>query len=109
MGTKKIKTYSLDQVKDQVVGKTGSIEREIYEQELTLDVLGELIKKVRIERDLTQEQLGELIGVQKAQISKLERNASNVTISTVLRVFKALKTKINFNIEISKDQHLKLA
>ena len=109
MGTKKIKTYSLDQVKDQVVGKKGSVEREVYEQELTLDVLGEMIKKVRIERDLTQEQLGELIGVQKAQISKLERNASNVTISTVLRVFKALKTKINFNIEISKDQHLKLA
>jgi len=105
----KVKTFKLDQVKDKVVGKKGSIEREIYEQELTLDVLGELIKKVRIERDLTQEQLGELIGVQKAQISKLERNTSNVNISTVLRVFKALKTKINFSIEISKDQHLKLA
>jgi len=108
MGSK-VKTYSLDQVKDKVVGKKGSIDREIYEQELSLDVLGEMIKKVRIERNLTQEQLGELIGVQKAQISKLERNASNVTISTVLRVFKALKTKINFNVEISKGQRLKLA
>ncbi len=109
MGTKKIKTYSLDQVKDKVVGKKGSLDREIYEQELSLDVLGGMIKKIRLERELTQEQLGQLIGVQKAQISKLERNVNNVTISTVLRVFKALHTKVNFNVEMSKGQQLKLA
>jgi HTH-type transcriptional regulator/antitoxin HipB len=108
MGTKVMKTYSLDQVKDKVVGKKGSVDRDIYEQELTLDTLGEMIKKARIERNLTQEQLGELIGVQKAQISKLERNANNVTLSTILRVFKALKAKINFNVEINKGQRLEL-
>ena len=47
MGTKEIKTYKLDQVKDKVVGKKGSIERDTYEYELTLDVLGEMIKKAR--------------------------------------------------------------
>lgn len=104
-----MKTYKLDQVKDEVIGKKGTAERDMYEYELTLDVLGEMIKQARMERNLTQEQLGDLIGVQKAQISKLERNASNVTISTVLRVFKALKTKVNFNIEMGKDQHLELA
>ena len=109
MGTKEIKTYKLDQVKDKVVGKKGSIERDTYEYELTLDVLGEMIKKARLEQNLTQEQLGKLIGVQKAQISKLEHNASNVTISTVLRVFKALKTKVSFNVEISKGQRFELA
>lgn len=105
----KMKTYKLDQVKDEVVGKKGTAERDMYEYELTLDVLGEMIKQARMERNLTQEQLGDLIGVQKAQISKLERNASNVTISTVLRVFKALKTKVSFNVDLGKGQHLELA
>jgi len=46
-----------------------------------------MIKKTRKERKLTQEQLGDLIGVKKSEISKLERNARNMSISTVLRVF----------------------
>ncbi len=59
-----------------------------------------MIKKARKERHLTQSQLGELIGVQKSQISRIERNAKNVTISTILRVFHALKAKVNFNVEL---------
>lgn len=49
---------------------------------------------------MTQEELGKLIGVQRAQISKLENNTTKVTIETVLRVFSALKAKVNFNVEI---------
>jgi transcriptional regulator with XRE-family HTH domain len=41
-----------------------------------------------------------LIGVQKAQISRLENNASNVTIDTLLRVFKALKAKVKLQVEL---------
>ena len=55
---------------------------------------------MRIERNLTQEELGKLIGVQKAQISKLENNTTNVTIDTILKVFNALKAKVNFNVEL---------
>ena len=70
------------------------------EYELRLDLLGEIIKQARKERHLTQSQLGELIGVQKSQISRIERNAKNVTIKTILRVFRALKAKVNFNVEL---------
>jgi len=49
---------------------------------------------------LTQEELGKLIGVQKAQISRLENNASNVTMYTLLRVFTALKAKVKLHIEL---------
>lgn len=49
---------------------------------------------------MTQEELGKLIGVQRAQISKLENNTTNVTIETIFRVFIALKAKVNFNVEI---------
>ncbi|MBK9047697.1 MAG: helix-turn-helix transcriptional regulator [Bacteroidetes bacterium] len=101
MATKsKMKLYTMDQVKDEFIGKRGSDKREKYEQELQLELLGDIIKQVRLERNLTQEQLGKLIGVQKAQISKLENNTTNVTMETILRVFTALKAKISFHVEL---------
>ena len=101
METKKQnRRMTLDQMKDKHIGEIGSEERDKYEFDLRLDVLGEMIKSVRKERHLTQEQLGELIGVQKSQISKLESNAKNVTIETILKVFKALKANIKFSIEM---------
>ena len=63
-----------------------------------------MIRKVRLERKLTQEQLGKLIGVQRAQISKLENNTTNVTMETILKVFGALRAKVNFNIELLNNQ-----
>jgi DNA-binding XRE family transcriptional regulator len=98
--TKKITTYTLDEVKDKHLGKIGTEKRDKYEYELRLDLLGEVIKRTRKERHLTQTELGEMIGVQKSQISRIERNAKNVTIETILRVFKALKAKVNFNVEL---------
>jgi transcriptional regulator with XRE-family HTH domain len=51
---------------------------------------------------LTQEELGKLIGVQKAQISKLESGSGNVTIETIVKVISALNAEINFNIRIEE-------
>lgn len=96
----KKKSISLDQLKDEFIGKKGSEEREQYELDLSMDVIGQLIKEARLKRDLTQEQLGELIGVQKAQISKLESNAKNVTLATLIKVFNAMKAKVKLNIEL---------
>ena len=96
------KSYSLAEMKDKYIGKTGTAERDEYEYELRMDVLGRMIRTARQERNLTQEQLGELVGVQKSQISKLENNTTNVTVETILRVFSALKAKVNFNVEILK-------
>ncbi|WP_219932585.1 helix-turn-helix domain-containing protein [Perlabentimonas gracilis] len=98
--TKKIKTHTLDELKDKHLGRIGTEKRDKYEYELRLDLLGEVIKRTRKERHLTQTELGEMIGVQKSQISRIERNAKNVTIETILRVFKALKAKVNFNVEL---------
>ncbi|MCD6555729.1 MAG: helix-turn-helix transcriptional regulator, partial [Bacteroidales bacterium] len=86
-----MKTYSLDELTDKYIGKKGSQERELFEFELKTDILGEMIKKVRKEKNLTQEQLGKLIGVQKAQISKIENNIKDVRFSTIMRIFSALK------------------
>ncbi|MFA7447321.1 MAG: helix-turn-helix transcriptional regulator [Weeksellaceae bacterium] len=105
---KKMKMMTLDQMKDKDIGKIGTVERDTYEFELRMEVLGDMIKSVRKERNLTQEQLGELIGVQKSQISKLERNTKNVTIETILKVFKALKANVRFSVEMN-DSEFKVA
>jgi DNA-binding XRE family transcriptional regulator len=95
-----LEMFSFDEIKNEFIGEIGTPKRTLYEQELQLEIIGDLIKKVRIERNLTQEELGKLIGVQKAQISKLENNTTNVTIDTILKVFNALKAKVNFNLEL---------
>jgi len=100
-GKMKMKMKTLDELKDKHLGKVGTPERDKYEFDLKVEILGEMIKSVRKERHLTQEQLGKLIGVQKSQISKLERNTRNVTIETILKVFNALKTNIKFSIEVN--------
>ena len=98
----KIRLFTLDEIKDELIGKPGTDERIQYEQELQLEVLGDMIKQVRLERQLTQEQLGRLIGIQKSQISKLENNATNVTVDTILKVFNAMKAKVIFTVEFQK-------
>ncbi len=87
MSTKELKTYSLAEMKDKYIGKVGTNDRDEYE--LNMEVLGKMIKTARQERHLTQEQLGKLVGVQKAQISKLESSANSATIDTVLKIFKS--------------------
>ena len=109
MATKnKMKLYTMDEIKDEFIGKKATSKREKYERELQMELLGDMIKQVRLERNLTQEQLGKLIGVQKAQISKLENNTTNVTMETILRVFTALKAKISFHVEL-KNQRIRIA
>ena len=105
---KKMKMMTLDELKDRDIGKIGSPERDKYEFELKMEALGEMIKSVRKERHLTQEQLGMLIGVQKSQISKLERNTKNVTIETILKVFRALKANVKFSVQLDQSD-LKIA
>ena len=95
-----MKTYTFDEVKDELIGKVGTPERDRFEYELQMDLIGKAIKQTRQERNLTQEELGKLIGVQKAQISRLENNTSNVTMDTLLRVFTALKAKVKLQVEL---------
>jgi DNA-binding XRE family transcriptional regulator len=107
MKTKPLKTYSLDEVTDKYIGKRGTPKREAFELELRLDLLGRAIKQARKERNLTQQELGELVGVQKAQISKLENSLTDARFETIIKVFRALNAKVNFNVELL-DQTVKL-
>lgn len=95
-----LKIYTHEEMLDRVIGKKGTPPREKFEFNLQMDVIGDMIKRARKSKNLTQEELGKLIGVQKAQISKLEKSAKNVTIDTIIRVFDALDTKVKFRIDM---------
>jgi HTH-type transcriptional regulator/antitoxin HipB len=95
-----MKAHTFDQVQDKLIGKIGTPGLDIFEYELQMDLICKAIKQTRQVRHLTQEELRKLVGVQKAQISRLENNASNVTIDTLLRVFAALKAKVKLQVEL---------
>ena len=88
------KLIPADEMKDKLWGKPGTPERDAMEAQLQEDwqayMVGEAIRKASQEQHLTQEELGERIGVQRAQISRLEKGKSVITLPTMSRVFKAL-------------------
>lgn len=103
-----MKTYTLEEITDKHIGKRGTPKRDAFENELRLDLLGEAIKQARKQRNMTQEELGRLVGVQKAQISKIENSLTDARFETIIKVFKALNAKINFNVELL-DQSVRIA
>lgn len=85
-----------EQMLDKYIGKHGTPEREEYETELAQALndyrIGEAIRAERKRQGLTQEQLGERMGVQKAQVSKIE-NGKHPAYSSIVRAFQALGAK----------------
>jgi DNA-binding XRE family transcriptional regulator len=99
-----MKTYSLEELTDKYIGEKGTKKRDVFENELRLDLLGQAIKLARQERNLTQEELGELVGVKKAQISKIENSTTDARFTTILKVFEALGARVNFNVELNNQK-----
>ena len=88
-GMEEMKFYTEEEVLDKVIGEKGTSARNKYEDDINNFLIGEAIKQTGETRNLTQEQLGELMGVKRAQISKIESGKS-VTFSTIIRAFKAM-------------------
>jgi transcriptional regulator with XRE-family HTH domain len=66
-------------------------------------LIGDVIKRTRLEKNLTQEDLGKLVGVQKAQISKIE-NGKNLTIATIIKIFKAMGVSAQLEIDNNRQK-----
>ena len=88
------KLTPLSDVVDEVWGKEGTPKRDAMEAKLKAEVnsyyLGEAIRNTRLAQKLTQEELGGRIGVQRAQISRLEKGRTPISLQTMSRVFQAL-------------------
>ena len=97
-----MKVYTLEELKDEDLGPVGTPERDQYEAQLAEELhayhVGEAIKQARLSRNLTQEQLGERIGVQRSQISRLEKGQS-ITLSSMMRVFKAMDVQVALDMK----------
>jgi DNA-binding XRE family transcriptional regulator len=96
----KFKTVSHDEVLDKHFGKVGSPKRDQFEAELQADVIAYHLKQLRIKQQLTQQQLADLVGIDKTQISKIEKGTRNLTLDTITRIANALGAKVNFSIQV---------
>jgi HTH-type transcriptional regulator/antitoxin HipB len=71
---------------DKQYGKRGTKSREKYEGEFEAFKLGVMLQELRKEQGLTQEQLAEKCGTTKTYISRIENNASDIRLSTLMRI-----------------------
>ena len=92
-----MKFYSHEDMLDKHIGKKGTPSRTGFDAEVEAALIGASIKEARKAANLTQSQLGERVGVQAAQISKIE-SGQNLTIATIVKVLKALNITAEFSI-----------
>ena len=92
---------AFNDLEDELFGAPGTPDRLEYEDRVTLELLPKSICEYRLRHHLTQNELGQRLGVQKSQISKLERNPSNVTLATLRRVFEALNMRVQLVLTLN--------
>lgn len=86
---------------DQKYGQPGTDTREQWEQEFEAFKLGVLLEEARKKLNLTQEELAERCGTNKAYISRIENNASDIRLSTLMRIIQqGLGGQLKLSLEI---------
>ena len=73
---------------DEEYGKIGTETRDKYEQEYEAFKLGVMLQELRKELGMTQEQLAEKCGTTKTYISRIENDASDIRLSTLMRIIR---------------------
>ncbi|MBE8713961.1 helix-turn-helix domain-containing protein [Sphingobacterium hungaricum] len=92
---------SLDELIDKKYGKIGEPERETWEHQFEAFQLGVLLEEARLKLGLTQEQLAEKCGTNKSYISRIENNASDIRLSTLMKIIQTgLGGKLKLTLEI---------
>ena len=87
MNTKKNKNITtFDEILDKKYGKKGTVKREKWEQEFEAFKLGVLLEEARLKLGMTQEELAEKCGTNKSYISRIENNASDIRLSTLMKI-----------------------
>ncbi len=86
---------------DSQYGKQGTETREQYEEGFEAFRLGVMLQELRREQGLTQEQLAEKCGTTKTYISRIENNASDIRLSTLMRIIReGFGKQLKFVVEI---------
>jgi HTH-type transcriptional regulator/antitoxin HipB len=79
---------SWDSHLDQKYGKPGTTERIRYEEALEAFKIGVMIQEARKNQNMTQEELAVKVGTTKNYISRIENDASDIRLSTLLRIIR---------------------
>lgn len=77
---------TLDEILDNKYGKKGAPKREKWEQEFESFRLGILLEEARIKLGMTQAELAEKCGTNKSYISRIENDASDIRLSTLMKI-----------------------
>ncbi len=77
---------TLDEILDKKYGTRGAENREKWEEEFETFRLGVLLEEARMKMGMTQQELAEKCGTNKAYISRIENNASDIRLSTLMRI-----------------------
>ena len=77
---------SWDDHLDHKYGKIGTPSRDKYEQEFEAFKLGVLLQEARKKKKMTQEELALKVGTTKNYISRIENDASDIRLSTLMRI-----------------------
>jgi HTH-type transcriptional regulator / antitoxin HipB len=77
---------TLDEILDEKYGQRGAGKREKWEQEFEAFRLGVLIEEARLKLGMTQEELAAKCGTNKSYISRIENNASDIRLSTLMKI-----------------------
>ena len=91
---------TLDQILDKKYGKKGEVAREQWEQEFEAFRLGVLLEQARLKLGMTQEELAEKCGTNKSYISRIENNASDIRLSTLMKI---IQTGLGGHLKLTLD------
>jgi HTH-type transcriptional regulator / antitoxin HipB len=97
----KNKTTTFNDHLDHEYGKAGNPARDLYEQEFEAFKLGVMLQELRKQQKMTQEQLAEKCGTTKTYISRIENDASDIRLSTLMRIIQeGLGYHLKLTVEI---------
>ncbi len=77
---------TLDEIIDKKYGKRGTKKREKWEQDFEAFRLGVMLEEARTRLGMTQEELADKCGTNKSYISRIENNASDIRLSTLMKI-----------------------
>ena len=86
---------------DLQYGKKRTKTRDQYEEGFESFKLGVMLQELRKESGMTQEQLAEKCGTTKTYISRIENDASDIRLSTLMRIIsEGFGKHLRLNIEL---------
>ena len=89
---------SIDDIMDAKYGKVGTPEREQFRREAYAYYMGQIIRDTRKSEKVTQQELAERVGVNKSDISKIEKGV----IEPGIAMFSNIASALGFSVELNR-------